>query len=60
MAIFYTIKYIIIEVEPGHPSPGPHAELVLSQLIASSLSALHNLQGIQLDLWWSSDPSKRS
>ncbi|KAF5256218.1 hypothetical protein FOXYS1_13318 [Fusarium oxysporum] len=49
----YDQRYIIIDVEPGYPSPGPHAELVLPRLIASSLGALHNLQGIQLDLWWS-------
>ncbi|KAI7769850.1 hypothetical protein LZL87_003340 [Fusarium oxysporum] len=59
-AIIYAIKYIIIKVEPGYPSPGPHTELVLQRLIASSLGALYNLQGIQLDLWRLPDPSKRS
>ncbi|KAF4414922.1 hypothetical protein FACUT_13843 [Fusarium acutatum] len=49
------IKHITIEIENDTPSPGPHAALMLPRLVASSLGALKNLQGIQLDLWWFSD-----
>ncbi|KAF5661324.1 hypothetical protein FDENT_13549 [Fusarium denticulatum] len=49
------ITHITIEVEDDTPSPGPHAALVLPRLVASSLGAMRNLQGIQLDLWWFSD-----
>ncbi|RKK85084.1 hypothetical protein BFJ69_g1785 [Fusarium oxysporum] len=54
-AMIHAVKHVTLEVEPGQPSPGPQAELVLPRLIASSLGALYNLQGIQLDLWWFSD-----
>ncbi|KAH7182030.1 hypothetical protein DER46DRAFT_568610 [Fusarium sp. MPI-SDFR-AT-0072] len=57
-AMIHAVKHITLEVEPGQPSPGPQAELVLPQLIASSLGALYNLQGIQLDLWWLSDAQR--
>jgi hypothetical protein len=44
--------HVTIEVEDDETSPGPHAAFVLPRLVASSLGAMRNLQGIQLDLWW--------
>ncbi|KAF5582381.1 hypothetical protein FPANT_8545 [Fusarium pseudoanthophilum] len=49
------IKHATIEIEDDETSPGPHAAFVLPRLVASSLGAMRNLQGIQLDLWWFSD-----
>ncbi|KAG5799483.1 hypothetical protein H9Q69_001511 [Fusarium xylarioides] len=49
------IKHITIEVEPGVLTPNPQDTLVLPRLVASSLGAMRNLQGIKLDLWWFSD-----
>ncbi|KAF6528794.1 hypothetical protein HZS61_000106 [Fusarium oxysporum f. sp. conglutinans] len=54
----HAVKHTTLEVEPGQPSPGTQAESVLPRLIASSLGALYNLQGIQLDLWWFSDAQR--
>ncbi|TXC04192.1 hypothetical protein FocTR4_00002083, partial [Fusarium oxysporum f. sp. cubense] len=56
--MIHAVKHVTLELEPGQPSPGPQAELVLPRLIASSLSALYKLQGIQLDLWWFSDAQR--
>ncbi|RBR07368.1 hypothetical protein FVER53590_09805 [Fusarium verticillioides] len=49
------IKHVAIEIEDDETSPGPHAAFALPRLVASSLGAMRNLQGIQLDLWWFSD-----
>ncbi|KAF5567350.1 hypothetical protein FNAPI_684 [Fusarium napiforme] len=53
------IKHVTIELEDDETSPGPHAAFVLPRLVASSLGAMRNLQGINIDLWWLSDVQRQ-